>query len=198
MAMCIPKKSRVSIIIPEERTLVIDPELEAMRKRNSQKDLTKITRNLYLSGVFGTEAPDKYDIGYVISLGCRPRYMRSNVYVDIPDTPKANIAQYFEMLLPLIQNNHEKNITTLVHCQMGISRSATIVTAYIMKKWYDELRQKSKSFGVSVGIVLKYMMKGNQDTVARYAEGFVRSKRAFINPNYGFAAQLVSSNHIFK
>jgi hypothetical protein len=44
---------------------------------------------------------------------------------------------------------------------------------------------------------LNYLMKGNQDRVANMAEGFVRSKRPCVGPNYGFVAQLVSSGKIY-
>lgn len=62
----------------------------------------------------------------------------------------------------------DQNITSgnvLVHCQAGVSRSATIVIAYIMKK--NKIKSKA-------------------------ALEFVQEKRPIVGPNDGFLEQLKS------
>ena len=65
----------------------------------------------------------------------------------------------------------EKNKTTLVHCRQGVSRSSSIVIAYIMYK-------EKKSF--------------------IEAEKFVREKKSNINPNDNFVGQLKEFEDIIK
>ena len=79
--------------------------------------------------------------------------------IDIDDSNNQNIIQYFGECLNFI--NGEQNV--LVHCGAGISRSSSIVIAYIMWK-----------------------RKMNYDDAIK----FVKEKRAFIWPNPGFRDQL--------
>lgn len=82
-----------------------------------------------------------------------------NTYkVDISDVPNENISMYFNTT-----NNFINKGVTLVHCKAGISRSSSIVIAYLMKtrKW-------------SLNRALNY----------------VKNRRTIINPNPGFMKQL--------
>jgi protein-tyrosine phosphatase len=80
----------------------------------------------------------------------------------VEDSEEENLRQYFEKTDSFI-DTHRKNGNVLVHCMAGVSRSATVVIAYLMKtnKWkYEE--------------TLKY----------------VREKRNIVGPNEGFLRQL--------
>lgn len=84
-------------------------------------------------------------------------------YVQIADMSRENILQYFPECIEFIEKSIEdpKN-AVLVHCFFGVSRSATIVIAYLMKKYsisYTRAFEKAKS------------------------------KRRIIQPNNGFAQQ---------
>ncbi|KAF0449642.1 Dual specificity protein phosphatase 19 [Gigaspora margarita] len=73
----------------------------------------------------------------------KPRFPKSYVYKVIPieDSIYVNISKYFEETFLFIQNvldQEDKSI--LVHCQMGISRSSSIVIAYIMKSQNKSLK----------------------------------------------------------
>lgn len=78
---------------------------------------------------------------------------------EVNDFPTENISKYFQEAFDFI----EKSDKVFVHCAAGVSRSATIVIAYIMKK--KKLDHES-------------------------ALAFVTSKRPVIYPNSGFIKQL--------
>ena len=56
----------------------------------------------------------------------------SHFHIKIGDQPLAHISQYFDPSYMFIKKNMlEGNV--FVHCKMGISRSASLVIAYIMR-----------------------------------------------------------------
>jgi hypothetical protein len=55
------------------------------------------------------------------------------LWINLYDELKADIKQYFYETNEFLYNCKEKNEKVLVHCQMGISRSSSIVLAYLMK-----------------------------------------------------------------
>ena len=76
------------------------------------------------------------------------------------DTHSSDIAQYFDTTHDFLENLESK---VLVHCQCGVSRSASIVIAHLIKK-------------------------NNWDYDKAYR--FVRRHRKIIGPNRGFVEQL--------
>lgn len=84
-------------------------------------------------------------------------------YIQITDMPREDLLTHFEDSYEFIDRALESKGRVLVHCYFGVSRSATIVIAYIMKK-----HQYS------------------------FADAFhtVKAKRRFVAPNPGFMAQL--------
>ena len=87
--------------------------------------------------------------------------------IDIDDFPKENIIQYFKKCIEFIESANK----TYVHCMCGISRSSTIVIAYLMWK-----------------------------THATYNEAyfFVKNRRRYISPNEGFVQQLKIFEKLLK
>ena len=55
------------------------------------------------------------------------------LWVNIEDDDCANINQHFQQTNDFLFSCKEKKEKVLVHCQMGISRSSSIVLAYLMK-----------------------------------------------------------------
>lgn len=82
--------------------------------------------------------------------------------VDVRDEIDENISQFFDDCADFIAEKR-KTGSVFVHCRAGISRSAAIVIAYVMKK-------------------KGYSLKGACD--------YVRAKRGIILPNRGFLKQL--------
>jgi len=101
--------------------------------------LSEIIPGLYLSGAERIHVNIKeYKIKNVLSVlktympkleeGC------NHMKIEIHDTINQNIEQYFEEAHKFIDEALEKKERVLVHCYAGISRSATIVISYLMKK----------------------------------------------------------------
>jgi len=86
----------------------------------------------------------------------------TSLHIKIADEMGVNIVEYFDEAFQFLYDNHEKRI--LVHCEAGISRSATIVIAYLMKHHQMSLKQ---------------------------AYEFVKSRKNNIDPNINFFKQLI-------
>ncbi|GIY21246.1 dual specificity protein phosphatase MPK-4 [Caerostris extrusa] len=68
------------------------------------------------------------------------------LFIDLEDSPDCDIMSCFEKSNAFIKEGQEKG-GCLVHCYGGVSRSATLVVAYLMKKYnigVDEALQKVK------------------------------------------------------
>ncbi|XP_015733821.1 dual specificity protein phosphatase 18 isoform X1 [Coturnix japonica] len=89
--------------------------------------------------------------------------------VPVADTPSARISACFNSVADLIRNVGERGGRTLLHCAAGVSRSATLCIAYLMKHHAMSL--------VS-------------------AHDWVRSCRPIIRPNNGFWRQLIHYEYL--
>ena len=101
------------------------------------------------------------------------------MHVRLDDHSDENISLHFDECLAFIRQGIERGEGVLVHCRMGISRSATIVLAYLMKYGLngDEAFAESPlSLPVSYQTVFQ----------------FLKSRRPEVNPNFGFCLALRS------
>ncbi|XP_045137541.1 dual specificity protein phosphatase MPK-4-like isoform X2 [Portunus trituberculatus] len=86
----------------------------------------------------------------------------SFMFIKVDDMHHEDLLSYFEDAFNFIKDGQEKG-NVLVHCYFGVSRSATLVTCFLMKKYklsVDEALQR------------------------------VKFKRRYVGPNSGFLAQL--------
>jgi atypical dual specificity phosphatase len=132
--------------------------------------VAQITPNLFLSGFVGATESNvrKHNIKYIITV-CKeiPKVNLPNtdsLKLDILDKPNENIDRWFDLVADKIKDVESRNGNCLVHCVAGISRSASMCIAYLMKHRAMTLRD---------------------------AFYLVKSKRTFIRPNLGFWSQLV-------
>lgn len=86
----------------------------------------------------------------------------SHLHIPLYDSSDQNLNEYFDDAIEFI-DKHIKNGNVLVHCYAGISRSSTIVLAYLVKKCNMKLKQ---------------------------AFLLVKERRYIIDPNPGFVQQL--------
>ncbi|XP_053131607.1 dual specificity protein phosphatase 14 [Hemicordylus capensis] len=87
------------------------------------------------------------------------------VRVPVADMPSAPISLYFDSVARKIQSVAQKRGVTLVHCAAGVSRSATLCIAYLMRY---------------------------QNVSLCEAYRWVKSRRPVIHPNVGFWRQLMA------
>lgn len=126
--------------------------------------MSKITDNLYLGDI---DDARNCKVNFILNLSGENVNNRHGGYViDIPmeDDEKFPIKNYFDETYRLI--NYIVNVLhkkLLVNCRAGVSRSVTIVTNYIMRK-----------YNISLDNALKY----------------IKNKRPIADPNSGFINQL--------
>lgn len=84
--------------------------------------------------------------------------------VPVQDDKKENISAYFDEVTAKLEEVHLKGKgAAVVHCMVGVSRSASFVLAYLMRYHQMSLEQAFR---------------------------FVKQRRSVINPNLGFLEQL--------
>lgn len=100
-----------------------------------------------------------------VSTTCKNLFEKEFDYMNIPvnDNDSANISSWFNEAIGFIDNARDNDGKVLIHCQAGVSRSATVCIAYIMFKNGMNLED---------------------------AFDYVRSRRGVISPNLNFMQQL--------
>ena len=100
-----------------------------------------------------------------VATGCKNHFENKFVYKNLAilDNCESEISDNFEEAFAFIEAAKKNGEKVLVHCQAGISRSATICAAYLMK---------TQSLNVSQALEK------------------VRQKRKVVAPNFSFMVQL--------
>ncbi|XP_034246991.1 serine/threonine/tyrosine-interacting protein B-like isoform X2 [Thrips palmi] len=149
-----------------------------------RRSMQEIVPGLFL-GPYSSAKPAKPDyllsngITHIICVRCtmeakivRPRFPDrfSYLVLDIADCPTENIIQHFRAVRDFINESHERGGKTLIHGNAGISRSAALTIAFVMEKY---------------GLTYKK------------AYDLLQTKRFCVNPNEGFAQQLMAFESIY-
>ncbi|XP_066578907.1 dual specificity protein phosphatase 22-B [Amia ocellicauda] len=111
--------------------------------------INKVLPDLYLGNFKDArdrEQLSKHNITHVLSIHDSAAPMLQEItYLCIPaaDLPTQNLTQYFKESIKFIHESRLKREGCLVHCLAGVSRSVTLVVAYIMTVtdlgWQDAL-----------------------------------------------------------
>jgi protein-tyrosine phosphatase len=92
-------------------------------------------------------------------------------HLKLTDNETTDIVQYFDQAFDFIEEARKKKENILIHCQLGISRSSTIL----------------------IGYLIKYMGYTTETALE-----FLKSKRSSVHPNSGFREQLLSYEQTIK
>jgi protein-tyrosine phosphatase len=124
----------------------IDDEIEAWKKNNNVKFArtftvpNQILENLYLGNAQTAQNPHylrKIGITHILTVAAKlpPLFPTKFQYkvIEIEDTNDDFLKKYFIECIEFIENATKGGGNVLVHCKAGVSRSATIVIAFIMK-----------------------------------------------------------------
>ncbi|KAF7248123.1 Dual specificity protein phosphatase 16, partial [Varanus komodoensis] len=133
---------------------------------------TRILPHLYLGcqrDVLNKDLMQQNDIGYVLNASntCpKPDFIPESHFLRVPvnDSFCEKIFPWLDKSVDFIEKAKASNGRVLVHCLAGVSRSATIAIAYIMKRMDMSLDE---------------------------AYRFVKEKRPTISPNFNFLGQLL-------
>lgn len=135
-------------------------------------EIVEIISGVFLSSqdpIYCYDILKKYKIQHILSLGFEPDIKFSGIsyyFVEILDLPEFNLTSYFDKCFNIINNCRDDNI--LVHCNAGVSRSPTIIIAYLIKYVhmnFDEAFDRVKKARPCV----------------RPNEGFINQLKAFYN-----------------
>ena len=114
--------------------------------------VAQIMPGIFLSSqdpVVCLETLKKHKIHHILSLGVEPSVKFEGIgynFFDLMDLPETNISETVKLCWQIIDEHKKNNI--LIHCNAGVSRSATIVISYLMKREnisYDEAYEKVKT-----------------------------------------------------
>ena len=132
-------KARGRIETDEEKTIRLSLKIH------------EIFKNLFMTSADGLKSSNEHFPNILSLVAVEPRPNCNHMILpfdDDPDPKKMDISVYFDQTHDFIAKALAKNEKVLVHCHMGISRSATIVISYIMKTqkmgWFDALLFVSK------------------------------------------------------
>ena len=140
---------------------------------SNNEDIHEIYPNLFIgnmSTVFNIDYLKQHNISHIVSAiyGFSPPYPNDFKYhiVNALDSPSFNIKPFLNDACFFIESALKNNRKVYVHCMCGVSRSSTIIAAYLLGK-----------------------MGNSYDTPEKIIE-YLQSIRKIINPNSGFRKQL--------
>jgi protein-tyrosine phosphatase len=160
-----PKRLPLGIDKTDDKFTLISNLIESSKKFEADE----IEPGLFLGSFAAASNADELSaqqIGCVLSIGISLGNISGLLDYDrfiIADDPQSDLKQFFDRGITFIERNLQRNEKVLVHCLAGISRSATIVAAYLIKKY-----------------------KINADQ----ALSIIAQRRRIIDPNSGFRKQL--------
>ncbi|XP_071338590.1 dual specificity protein phosphatase 18 [Trachinotus anak] len=134
--------------------------------------LCKVTDHLYLSNARAASDSaqvSQYEITCVISVTesrsrCPPPPGVEYIHIPLSDSPVSPLGDHFDEVADKIEHTGDRGGRTLVHCNAGVSRSAALCMAYLMK---------------------------HRGVTLLEAHRWMRTCRPMVRPNNGFWKQLI-------
>ncbi|XP_029735091.2 dual specificity protein phosphatase 18 [Aedes albopictus] len=142
--------------------------------RYSITAVSKLLRNLYLCGGSAATVPTMKELGVTLVINATTETELPNTplpcddtnYMRVPvkDNRETDLDQYFNQVADRIEEESQRNGIALVHCVVGVSRSASLCLAYLIK--YHRMSLKD-------------------------AYQHIKARRPQIRPNVAFVKQLM-------
>ena len=162
------------------------PRIMDQRRTQSRFEASEIFKGLYLGSWIDADSVDdlrRHGVTRIlnvaaecpVSSGCEQAAADGTMKVmklELKDHSDEDISQHFAEAVEFMHDGIARNEGVLVHCRHGVSRSATIVLAYLMR--YGA-RDAAGDF-----VPMTY-----ED-----AFDYVKERRPFISPNLGFVLAL--------
>ncbi|KAF2149982.1 DSPc-domain-containing protein, partial [Myriangium duriaei CBS 260.36] len=128
--------------------LYLEPTAEQASKYDVILNVASEVRNPFLT--YNTPDPTKEGI-------------RIDEYIHIPWEHNTDIVADLHRLVKLIDDRVRLGKRILIHCQCGVSRSATLVVAYCMyihpefsvQQAYDTVKKRSKWIGPNMNLIMQ-------------------------------------------
>ncbi|XP_062479868.1 LOW QUALITY PROTEIN: dual specificity protein phosphatase 15 [Pezoporus occidentalis] len=135
------------------------------------KDLEQLTRNkiTHIVSIHESPQPLLQDITYL--------------RIPLPDTPEANIKRHFKECITFIHQCRLHGGNCLVHCLAGISRSTTVVVAYVMA--VTELSCQEVLEAIRTIRPVANPNPGFRQQLAEFGGGAARKVRRHLKQRYG-------------
>ena len=113
---------------------------DTMNKIKNDKKAVEIIPHLYIGSITSAsnlEELESKNITHILCCGFKLKCFFPEKFkyykIDIIDRENENIRKYFDETNNFINESIKNNGNILVHCQAGISRSTSIIIAYLMK-----------------------------------------------------------------
>ncbi|NXS44132.1 DUS15 phosphatase, partial [Balaeniceps rex] len=125
-------------------------------------------------------------ITHIISIHESPQPLLQDITylrIPLPDTPEANIKRHFKECISFIHQCRLHGGNCLVHCLAGISRSTTVVVAYVMA--VTELSCQEVLEAVRAVRPVANPNPGFRQQLAEFGGGAARKVRRHLKQKYG-------------
>ncbi|XP_061164304.1 uncharacterized protein LOC133173329 [Saccostrea echinata] len=150
--------------------------LTRSRLGNYQRlDVDEILPGVYISGcspAANEEILKSLQITHIVNMASlfRNKFPESFSYlkIDIEDIEDEQIQKHFSTVFKFIDSSLTLGGRTLIHCNAGVSRAGTIVTAYVMK-----------SQGLGLKDALKFVRSKRKNNPTIPNDGFMKELKKF-------------------
>jgi dual specificity MAP kinase phosphatase len=158
---------------PLSPPFIFSPTTPVVEMDVDSAEIAEIAPHVFLGNerdASNRELLNKYSINHVLNVTSNiPTHFdtdssMSYKRLQASDSGCQNLKQYFGEAIAFIESARTQGGRVLVHCQAGVSRSATIVIAYLMARY---------------------------DWTMMAAFHYVKSRRSIIAPNFNFMGQLL-------
>jgi protein-tyrosine phosphatase len=120
---------------------------ENLDRNNRVLQLSEIIHNIYIGPWYLVQKKEillEHGITHIVNVSeLKNSFPYDFIYlkIDFPDDEETNISQYFTKVSRFIHNAYLNRGKILIHCFAGLSRSPTLMIAYLIQKRKYDLEQ---------------------------------------------------------